>query len=103
MDNLNDLEQILDTMISKQKEKKTKTFVARYKGKNLIMRSGKSSWKQTNYAKSSIIQHFCGPERRYVYPVDWNKLGETAEDRKKRKEEFRKKLFELIEIVELTE
>ena len=102
MNDLKELETILDTMISKQKEKKARTFVAKYKGKNLVVRSGKSSWKATNHAKAAIIQHFCQAEQHYVYPEGyWRTL--PPEERKKRKQEFRAKLFELIEIVELTD
>ena len=101
---LDDLPQILEDMLSKQKEKRAKTFVARYKNKNLIMRSGKSSWKAVGHAKSAIIRHFHGLECQYKWDHDL-KYGDpdyykTVETREK---EFRAKLFELIEIVELTD
>jgi hypothetical protein len=110
MNNLNELTECLDKMISKQKEKKARTFVARYKGKNLITKSGKSSWKAVNHAKAAILLHFSYLESAYVYNHeydtsksyqlrDWNKF--SSEEREKRQEEFRKKLWELIEIVEL--
>ena len=109
MKNLNELNEILDTMISKQKEKKAKTYVARYKGKNLIMRSGKSSWRQVNHAKSAIICHFERQEGLYKY-FPHGKYAENGEKNPfmlqgsdAREKEFRNKLFELIEIVELTE
>lgn len=110
MNNLDELTDCLEEMISKQKEKKARTFVARYKGKNLITSSGKSSWKAVNHAKAAILLHFSSLESAYVYDYeydtsksyqlrDWNKF--SSEERKKRQEEFRKKLWELIEIVEL--
>ena len=102
MNDLKELETILDTMISKQKEKKARTFVAKYKGKNLVVRSGKSSWKAVHHAKAAIIQHFCIEEKNFCY--DGWVMGESSyKDVKERREEFRKRLFELIEIVELTE
>jgi len=102
MKDLNELTEILDTMISKQKEKRARTFVAKYKGKNLIVRSGKSSWKAINHAKSAIIRHFSREENDYVYCEGWED-GYTREKRIEREKKFRAKLFELIEIVELTE
>jgi len=110
MNDLNDLNKKLEEMISKQKEKKARTFVARYKGKKLITSSGKSSWKAINHAKAAILLHFSSIEDSYVYEYeydekrsyqvrDWNKF--TYDEREQRKEEFRKKLWELIEIVEL--
>lgn len=103
MKNLNELSDVLDTMILKQKENKARTFVARYKGKNLIVRSGKSSWKAVNHAKSALIQHFSQEENKYMYPNGYWEKGVGYETRKKREEEFRARLFELIEIIELTE
>lgn len=113
MNDLKELETILDTMVSKQKEKKAKTFVVRYKGKNLIMSSGKSSWKQINHAKSAVLCHFNHLETKYIfektetYTDSYGTVRQNYNyDRtniKKRQEEFRTKLFELIEIVELTE
>ena len=106
MNDLNDLNKCLDKMISEQKEKRVRTFVARYKGKNLVTSSGKSSWKAVNHAKAAILLHFYDLEHAYVYDTgkshqlrDWNKF--SIEEREKRQEEFRKKLWELIEIVEL--
>lgn len=110
MNNLDELTDCLGKMISKQKEKKTRTFVARYKGKNLVTSSGKSSWKAINHAKAAILLHFSSIEDSYVYDYeydegrrwqvhDWNKF--SYEERDKRKEEFRQKLWELIEIIEL--
>ena len=110
MNDLNEITECLDKMLSKQKEKKARTFVARYKGKNLITSSGKSSWKAVNHAKAAILLHFSSIEDSYVYKYeydankryqvrDWNKF--SYEERDKRREEFRKKLWELIEIVEL--
>ena len=110
MNDLNQLTDCLDKMISKQKEKKARTFVARYKGKNIVTSSGKSSWKAINHAKSAILLHFSSIKDSYVYDYeydesrryqvrDWNKF--SYEERKKREEEFRQKLWELIEIVEL--
>lgn len=108
---LDDLPQVLDNMLSKQKEKRTKTFVARYKNKNLIMRSGKSSWKQVNHAKTAIIQHFSDEEAAFKY--GWPQVNPsyrdrtydkfTYEERNDREDQFRAKLWELIEIVELTD
>jgi hypothetical protein len=101
---LDDLPQILDQMLSKQKEKKQKTFVARYNGQNLIMRSGKSSWRQIRHAKSAIANHFHGLEYQYKWATHL-KYGD-ADYRKiitAREKEFRAKLFELIKIVELTD
>jgi hypothetical protein len=109
MNDLKELETILDTMISKQKEKKARTFVAKYKGKNLVMRSGKSSWRQIGHAKLAVLNHFEPQEHLYKYYPN----GKRNEDGKvnpfvsqgseEREKEFRAKLFELIEIVELTD
>lgn len=110
MNNLDELTDCLEEMFSKQKEKKARTFVARYKGKNLVTNSGKSSWKAVNHAKAAILLHFSSIEDSYVYDYeydtnkryqlrDWNKF--SREEKEKRQEEFRKKLWELIEIVEL--
>lgn len=111
MNDLNDLNKSLDEMISKQKEKKARTFVARYKGKNLVTSSGKSSWKAVNHAKAAILLHFYELERAYVYgyeldengrpPRDYDLYKFTYAEKDQRQEEFRKKLWELIEIVEL--
>ena len=91
---LTDIPQILDNMLSKQKEKRAKTFVAKYKGQNLIVKSGKSSWKAIGHVKTAIIQHFHGEEYRYHgYGPDW----------REKKEQFRAELFKLIDIVELTD
>lgn len=108
---LTDLPQILDNMLSKQKEKRAKTFVARYKGKNLIMRSGKSSWKAVNHAKAAIIQHFHAEEAAYKY--GWPQVNPSYRDRNynkfsyeevnNREDQFRAELFKLIDIVELTD
>ena len=94
---LDDLPQILDNMLSKQKEKKARTFVARYKGKNLVMRSGKSSWKAINHAKAAIRNHFSTEEHRFVYS------GRDYENFNERRKQFGEALFKLIEIVELTD
>ncbi len=100
MKTLDDLPQILDKMISSQKEKKSKTYVAKYKGQNLIVRSGKSSWKKVNHAKAAIVQHFYVEEKEFIY--DGWLMGESSyKEAKQRKEEFRNKLWELIKIVEL--
>lgn len=108
---LDDLPKILDEMVSKQKEKRAKTFVARYNGKNLIMRSGKSSWKQVNHAKSAVINHFQHEETAYKY--GWPQINPpfrergydkfTYEERNNREDQFRAELFKLIDIVELTD
>ncbi len=111
MNDLNELTNCLDKMISKQKEKKARTFVARYKGKNIVTSSGKSSWKAVNHAKAAILLHFSSIEDSYVYDYEYDEKGHkplyyvwnkfSYEERDKRREEFRKKLWELIEIVEL--
>ena len=67
MKTLDQLPDLLDKMLSEQKEQKNKTYVARYKGQNLIVRSGKSSWKKVGHAKTAIIQHFDNEEREYKY------------------------------------
>jgi hypothetical protein len=101
------IKQFLDDMFSAQKEQKAKTYVAQYRGKNLIMRSKKSSWKKINHAKSAVINHFSGKESEYMYYPDgkWDKYGNLNPAEYNgtsiRKYEFRKRLFELIEIVEL--
>lgn len=102
---LDDLPQILDNMLSKQKEKRAKTFVARYKNKNLIMRSGKSSWKAVNHAKSAIIRHFHNEEVKFVDGNRTLRYGDVGnwEELTALEKQFRAKLFELIEIVELTD
>lgn len=94
---LTDLPQILDNMISKQKEKRAKTFVARYKGKNLIMKSGKSSWKAVNHAKAAVRNHFHHEEYLFVYS------GRDYENYNDRRKQFGEALFKLIDIVELTD
>jgi hypothetical protein len=106
MKTLDELPILLDKMISSQKEKKSKTFVVKYKGKNLIMRSGKSSWKAVGHAKSAVLNHFKQEENCYVYSVinNWatNKYTPAYYQAiSGRKEEFRAKLWELVEIVEL--
>ena len=112
MNNLNELTECLDKMLSKQKEKKARTFVARYKGENLITSSGKSSWKAVNHAKAAIILHFSKLEDSYAYGYELDENGRaprnflfwdkfTYAEKDKRREEFRQKLWELIEIVEL--
>lgn len=111
MNDLNELTECLDKMLSKQKEKKARTFVARYKGKNLITSSGKSSWKAVNHAKAAILLHFSNLERAYAYGYELDENGRpprhydlykfTYAEKDQRREEFRKKLWELIEIVEL--
>ena len=96
-------------MISEQKETKQKTYVARYKGKNLIMRSGKSSWRKINHAKAAVLNHFHHLEHLYEYhphgerDENGRKTPYVFEGWREREKEFRKRLFELIEIVELTE
>jgi hypothetical protein len=106
MNDLNQLEEHLDKMFSPQKEKKNRTFVARYKGKNIRTNSGKSSWKAANHAKAAIVLHFSDLEHQYVYNYEgkkpygyWNKFD--YQERDKRRDDFRKKLWEFIEIVEL--
>ncbi len=110
MNDLNELTEFLDKMLSKQKEKKNRTFVARYNGKNIVTSSGKSSWKAVNHAKAAILLHFSSLEDSYVYEYEygsghhyhlktWDKF--SYQERQKRQDEFRKKLWELIEIVEL--
>lgn len=94
---LTDLPQILDEMVSKQKEKRAKTFVARYKNKNLIMRSGKSSWKAVNHAKAAVRNHFSSEEHSFVYG------GRDYENYNDRRKQFGEELFKLIDIVELTD
>jgi hypothetical protein len=111
--NTEELADVLDQMISNQKEKKAKTYVAQYKGKNLIMRSGKSSWKQIGHAKSAILCHFNSLESNYVFEqidpyidsqgVMRNNYNYNKENQERREKEFREKLFSLIEIVELTQ
>ena len=102
MNSLDKLPAILDSMISSQKEKKSKTCVAKYKDKNLIMRSGKSSWKQIGHAKSAITNHFHSWECEYKWDQDL-KYGhpDYYQIVRNREKQFRTKLFELIEIVEL--
>lgn len=110
MKTLDDLSAVLDGMISSQKEKRQKTYVARYKGQNIVTKSGKSSWKQPGHAKNAIIRHFHQEEydyRRSPYKGERIVYGEVY-DRKfsweisrERSKQFRAKLWELIEIVEL--
>ena len=113
MKTLDELPEILDKMISRQKEKKARTYVARYKGKNLIMNSGKSSWKELHHAKSAVLCHFNSAETRYKYEEAEKYRSADGTERQnynynkdniaKREKEFRAKLFELIEIVELVD
>jgi len=97
MKTLDELPAILDSMISSQKEKKSKTYVAKYKGKNLIMRSGKSSWKAVGHAKSAVLNHFGCAEHSYRWAND----SDDWKERDERTKQFRAKLWELVEIVEL--
>jgi hypothetical protein len=106
IEHLEQLQQRLDQMLSDQKEKKNRTFVAKYKGKNIRTRSGKSSWKAVNHAKAALLLHFSHLEHQYVYydyrnRVDrvWNKFSSYETD--ERRKQFREKLWEMIEIVEL--
>jgi hypothetical protein len=104
-EHLEQLEQRLDQMLSKQKEKKNRTFVAKYKGENIRTGSGKSSWKAVNHAKAALLLHFSHLEHQYVYDyinrVDcvWNKF--SSYEINERRKQFREKLWEMIKIVEL--
>lgn len=82
--------------------------MAKYKGKNLIMRSGKSSWKAVNHAKLAVLNHFESAEHSYVYDWDYetrynmrNYDKFSHQEREERRKQFRAKLWELVEIVEL--
>lgn len=104
---LDDLPKLLDEMTSKH-IKKNRTFVARYKGKNLVTTSGKSSWRAVGHAKLAIQNHFheyeCGYVNGYKPYGDWRERkynNLSWEEREIRKNDFRAKLWELIEIVEL--
>lgn len=108
MENLNELENRLENMMSEQTEKRVRTFVARFKGKNIVTSSGKSSWKAVNHAKAAIRLHFSQLEDAYKYgyelgkrhyQIDYNKF--TVTERKQREQDFVKKLWELIEFKEL--
>jgi hypothetical protein len=105
LEHLEQLEQRLDQMLSEQKEKKNRTFVARYKGKNIRTDSGKSSWKAVNHAKSALLLNFSHLENQYVYGYInqanpfWNKFLSYEID--ERRKQFREKLWEMIKIVEL--
>lgn len=105
MNNLEQLEQHLDQMFSKQKEKKNRTFVARYKGENIRTSSGKSSWKAVNHVKAALLLHFSHLEDQYAHgctnrmSLDWNKFSHQEKD--ERRKQFREKLWQMIEIVEL--
>lgn len=105
MKSLEELPNFLDNLISSQKQKPIRTFVAKYKDKNITVSSGKSSWKAVNHAKAAIIQHFSRHEDEYAYNANgedkWNTFGRYKEIDSRRLE-FRAKLWELIEIVELT-
>lgn len=104
---IDSIETELEKLYSAQKEKPEKTFVARYKGKNLKMRSGKSSWKQIGHAKAAVLFHFQRLESIYKYhPYGeydsfGKRMGFVCDGMKEREQEFRDKLWELIEIVEL--
>lgn len=95
---MKEIEEKLEKMILDKAVKKNKTIVARYKGQNLIVASGKSSWKQIGHAKLAILHHFSYLERDYVYGVKFEK---PCEGRREREKEFRDKLWELIEFVEI--
>lgn len=93
--------------ISEGKPKPRKSLIATYKGKPLKLRSGKSVWGQINHAKNAILCHFERLEYLYKYYPN-GRLGINGEQNafttagaEQRKEEFRRKLWELIEIVEL--
>jgi len=101
MKSLDELPNILDEMISTQKEKKSKTYVAKYKNKNLVLRSGKSSWKAVNHAKAAIRLHFNTAESKYVYQDYTDYASWDFKKKEVREKEFVAKLWELIEIVEL--
>jgi hypothetical protein len=109
MENLNELENALDKMMSDQTEKRVRTFVARFKGKNIVTSSGKSSWKAVNHAKAAIRLHFSELENAYKYGYElgtnfWNRVYTnkfTIEEREQREKDFMKKLWELIEFKEL--
>ncbi len=101
------IEKYIDEMLSAQRGERVKTYVAQYKGNNLILQSGKCSWRKIGHAKSAIRNHFAGEESNYVYYPDGKydasgKLNQiNTNGAHGRYQEFRKKLFELIEIVEL--
>ena len=108
MENLNELENALDKMMSDQTEKRVRTFVARFRGKNIVTSSGKSSWKAVNHAKAAIRLHFSRLEDAYkygyelgtnYYKIDYTKF--TPSERNRREKDFVKKLWELIEFKEL--
>lgn len=105
MNDLNQLEEHLDKMLVTKDVKKTRTFVAKYKGKPIVTRSGKSSWKAVNHAKAALLLHFHRLEKMYVY--SWDGVGRWPtpyipfDVRIKREEEFRKMLWQLISIEEL--
>lgn len=104
MKTLDELPEILEKMVSSQKEKRKKTIVARYNGKNLITCSGKSSWRAVNHAKLAILNHFSTLEHRYVYPNGYSSGNAPSySERKERKRQFREKLYSLIEFVELVD
>jgi hypothetical protein len=97
MNDLNHLEHHLDQMFTRKEVKKTRTFVAKYKGETIVTNSGKSSWKAVNHAKAAIILHFERLEHDYVYANGYSNYDPTEERRK----EFREKLWQLISIEEL--
>jgi hypothetical protein len=109
MKTLDELPILLDEMISSQKEERSKTFVAKYKGENLIMRSGKSSWKAVGDVKLAVLNHFYYEEMNYKYHPTEKYIGVDGREHQsydysqaeKREKDFRAKLWELVEIVEL--
>lgn len=105
MNDLNQLEKHLDEMFTTKEVKKTRTFVAKYKGRTIVTNSGKSSWKAINHAKAALLLHFGRLEEMHVH--DWDGVGRwppfyaSYGTRKKRQKEFREKLWQLISIEEL--
>lgn len=98
----------LERMNSLQKERPVKTYVAKYNGKNLKTKSGKSCWKAINHAKAAILLHFSELEHAYILgyklgahysEIDWKKYSYLEQEEKRK--EFRKHLWEIVQIVEL--
>jgi hypothetical protein len=109
MKSLDELPALLEQLTSQQKEKKSRTFVVRYKDKNIVMKSGKSYWKALNHAKAAVLNHFSHQMRLYSYPPTekyTDPYGVVRQNfdyskAKERKEEFKQKLYSLVEFIEL--
>lgn len=77
-------------------------FVLLYSGEQLKLNSGKSSWKRKNHATSALLYELSGEISDYIYNgYDNVEYTKRSAHLKQREEEFKKKLFEMVEVREI--